>query len=392
MIEDDVAVLHTISGLHPHSGGTSRVVVDVTDALTEQPCMAITLLTQSLLNGATISSDSATVSRVVAMTSSRVSLTFGLPLLNRLKQIISTEKPSLIHNHGLWQPVNHWAASMARRHRIPLIMQPHGMLEPWALEHKGYKKRIAMAMFQRSDLKEAKVLVATSSIEHENIRRLGFQQPIAVIPNGLKIVVKSKSDVVESQQLNRVRNVLFLSRVHPVKGVLNLVHAWAKVEPQGWKLLIAGPDESGHIKDVLNAVKQLRIGDSVEYLGEIGDERKSAIYRSADLFVLPTFSENFGVVVAEALAHGLPVITTRGAPWSDLETYCCGWWVEIGVDPLVKALREGMELSDETRSQMGERGRQYAQRYNWEGIAEQTAAVYKWVLGIGSAPKCIRHH
>ena len=128
----------------------------------------------------------------------------------------------------------------------------------------------------------------------------------------------------------------------------------------------------------------------MEYLGEVDGEAKTRAYLDADVFVLPTFSENFGVVVAEALAHGLPVITTRGAPWADLETYGCGWWVDIGVEPLVQALREAMALSDDERRAMGERGRDYVRRYDWDNIGQQTIDVYRWVLGQGPQPDCVR--
>ncbi len=106
--------------------------------------------------------------------------------------------------------------------------------------------------------------------------------------------------------------------------------------------------------------------------------------------MLPTFSENFGVVVAEALAHGLPVITTQGAPWADLPAFGCGRWIPIGVEPLAEALREAMALSDAERAAMGERGLQYVRRYDWAAIAEDMAAVYRWVLGRGDRPDCVR--
>jgi glycosyltransferase involved in cell wall biosynthesis len=136
-------------------------------------------------------------------------------------------------------------------------------------------------------------------------------------------------------------------------------------------------------------VGELGIEKAVEYVGSVDGEQKSAMYRDADLFVLPTFSENFGVVVAEALAHGVPVITTRGAPWADLEIYGCGWWVDIGVPPLEQALRDAMSLSDDERRMMGARGREYVRRYDWDTIARQTAEVYRWVLDQGDKPECV---
>ena len=253
--------------------------------------------------------------------------------------------PALVHSHGVWHPANHWAAQAARAWGVPLIIHPRGMLEPWALGQKPLKKRLALALFQRRDLESARAFVATSEMECEGLRRFGLKQPVAVIPNGVDFDDAAASDLGGARRQDGERIALFLSRVHPKKGVLELVQAWGQVAPAGWRLRIAGPDEGGHWGQVERLVRQLGLGARVEYLGPVEGARKAALYREADLFVLPTFSENFGVVVAEALAHGLPVITTRGAPWADLETYGCGWWIEVGVEPLVVALREAMALT-----------------------------------------------
>ena len=385
----EVSVLHTTAGLHPRSGGTSRVVVDLTDALAQQHDFHITLLTQSRAGDDFLSNATAQVDRVVAESGSRFALGLGLPFRNELERVIEVGGASLIHNHGLWLPVNHWAIDAGRRYRIPVIMQPHGMLEPWSLKHKAFKKRIAMALFQRRDLVTSEMMIASSSVEYENVRKLGFRQPVAIIPNGVELAAHGNTDDAAPAPLDRERTVLFLSRVHPVKGLLNLVQAWARIAPLGWKLRIAGPDEGGHLEKVLGTVRRLGMNDSVEYMGEANSERKSALYRRADLFVLPTFTENFGVVVAEALAYGVPVITTRGAPWGDLITQGCGWWVDIGVAPLEQALREAMSLSDDERRMMGARGREYVRRYDWGTIARQTAEVYRWVLDQRDKPECV---
>lgn len=270
-----------------------------------------------------------------------------------------------------------------------MVIHPRGMLEPWAISEKFLKKRLAMTLFQRKDIDSAKVLVATALSECENIRRLGFRQPIAVIPNGVKLALLG--DVIPQPSFlnENFKTALFLSRVHPKKGLLNLIRAWSNLSPENWRLCIAGPNEGGHLDEVMSLARQLGIQDFIEYVGEVDGDQKDALYRSCDLFVLPTFSENFGVVVAEALSHGLPVITTHGAPWSDLEVYGCGWWVEIGIDPLQEALRKAMALSDEERHAMGARGKEYVRRYNWEDIAKQTIEVYRWILGKGDQPQCV---
>ncbi len=384
-----LTVMHVVAGLHPSSGGPSRTVVQLADALASRPDVDITLVSQTLEGDPVVASGVSAVDRRMAASSSPWAIRLALPIRQELKRMLSGRHPSVVHSHGLWNPANHWASRAARCHGIPLVVHPRGMLEPWALQHKAWKKRVGMALYQRQDLESANVLIATSSFEYENIRKLRLQQPIALIPNGVALASSHSVEHEPHRDLGRARNVLFLSRVHPKKGLLNLIQAWADLAPRNWQLLIAGPNEGAHLDQVMARARQLGIHESVDYLGEVDGEQKSAIYRDADLFVLPTFSENFGVVVAEALAHGVPVITTRGAPWADLETHRCGWWIDIGVDPLVETLRTAMALSDEERRAMGVCGQEYVRRYDWGGIAQDTAAVYSWILGDAQRPACV---
>jgi glycosyltransferase involved in cell wall biosynthesis len=140
---------------------------------------------------------------------------------------------------------------------------------------------------------------------------------------------------------------------------------------------------------VSRLIAGLGLGATVEYLGKVEGEEKAAAYRAADLFVLPSFSENFGVVVAEALAYGLPVITSRATPWAELEAHACGWWIDTGVKPLAEGLRAATCLDDAERRAMGARGRLLAQRYDWDRIATQTLGLYRWLLGDGVRPECV---
>ena len=389
-MNNDIPVLHAIAGLHARSGGPSRVVVNVTNALAQTDNLSVTLLTQSKSGDDGIASNAVGVNRVVAESSSTWKLALGLPFRGALRGIIKTNRPALLHNHGLWLPLNHWVSSLCRKHCIPVIVQPHGMLMPWALDHKAWKKQLAMVLYQRHDLSTARLLVATAPSEYENLRAFGLRQPIAIIPNGVSFSVPDTTKPPIKSAEKKRRTVLFLGRIYPVKGLINLIDAWAQTSVDGWRLKIAGPDEGGHLADVLTRVQQAGLTDSVEYVGAVDGDAKSQLFRSADLFVLPSFTENFGVVVAEALAHGVPVITTRGAPWQDLRTYKCGWWIDIGVEPLASALRAAMKLTDADRQAMGLRGRDYVRRYDWDDIAAQTVDVYRWVLGQGDKPDCVQ--
>lgn len=381
-----LTVFHTIADLRVQSGGTSKAVVDLTDALAQQPAIQPVLLSQALQGESALPSLNPNVQRLIARTHSLNALRLGWPLRHALHNLIKDREFSLIQNHGLWLPVNHWVSRFAHKHRIALIAQPHGMLEPWAMNHKAWKKRLAWNLYQCRDLESAAVLHATAEQEAESFRQLGLRPPIAIIPNG--------TDLPEwrdrAYPKGTPRKMLFLSRIHPVKGLLNLVQAWQIVKPTGWKMIIAGPDEGGHQKIVEAAIQQAGLQEDFEFTGSVYGDDKEALYRSADVFVLPTFSENFGLVVAEALACGVPAITTKGAPWQGLHTHRCGWWIDIGVEPLVAALREATTLPPDTLRDMGRRGRAYVERdFGWPGIAQQMLSVYRWVLGQGDKPDCV---
>ena len=139
---------------------------------------------------------------------------------------------------------------------------------------------------------------------------------------------------------NDRRTMLFLSRIHPKKGLLNLVRAWHAAAPgKEWRLVIAGPDEGGHLAELKQLVHQLGLQLQVTFPGEIANEEKWAFYAAAEICVLPSFSENFGLMVGEALVAGTPVIATTGTPWAELQAHGCGWWVEPTIGGLCAAIR-----------------------------------------------------
>jgi glycosyltransferase involved in cell wall biosynthesis len=367
----------------------SRAVPELTDAIAGLGGVRIAIISQGWRGEPVVASSHPSVTQSVAETRSGALLAMGVPFRRALGRMLTTARPAIIHDHGLWLATNHHAARFARVHRIPFVVQPHGMLEPWALGYRGAKKRAAMRLYQRADLESARVLVVTSEAEGENLRRIGLAQPLAVIPNGVGAELLAAAPPAAAGRRDGRRNVLFLSRIHEKKGLLNLVRAWARLRVRDWELRLAGPDDVGHLNEVLQLARELGVSDAVRYLGVLEGEQKTALYRQADLFVLPTFSENFGLVVAEALACGVPVITTRGAPWADLERLGCGWWIDVGVEPLVRALDTAMALTVEERAAMGERARVLARRFDWRSIAGQMQAVYKWILKDGPRPACV---
>jgi glycosyltransferase involved in cell wall biosynthesis len=185
---------------------------------------------------------------------------------------------------------------------------------------------------------------------------------------------------------------LFLGRIHPVKGVDVLLRAWQAVQDRApdWELHIVGPDEGGYSSEVRSLASSLGL-KRVTFAGPVYGADKVDCYRRADLFILPSRSENFGMTVAEALAQGVPAVVSKAAPWAGLETRGCGWWVGAGDGPLAECLRSVLALPPTELRVFGMRGRAWMERdYSWARVGEMMHDTYRWLVGGGSPPGCVR--
>ena len=374
-------VLHVIPGLSRESGGPSRSVQGLVAGLhatgIETWLMALVKGEEPWVNGVThfINGEA-------------------------FEAVVERIRPDIVHLHCIWSLALHRCAVICRKKNIPYVIAPRGMLEPWSLRQKWLKKRVARFLYQDRDLKCAAALHATAESEAEQFRRLGFKNQVIVSPNGVNVprsVVSRQSLVVSGE---RLRRILFVSRMHPKKGVMELVEAWNKLVVSGQLLVasgwvcelvytVSGDLEREYEAKVKARVKELGLEDRVVFTGALNDDEKWAAYARADVFVLPTYSENFGIVVAEALWAGVPVITTKGTPWGELETAKCGKWIDMpseGSNPsawpaLVAALREMMSLSDDERRQMGANGRRLVEeKYTWGAVVKEMVKGYESVV------------
>lgn len=288
--------------------------------------------------------------------------------------------PDILHDNGIWLPHNHRLAALAKQRRIPRVVSTRGMLEPWALKHKKWKKTIAWLVYQRRDLASADCHHATAEGEARNIQSLGLDVPVSMIPNGVDLP-KATPISTGSRLESGWRTALFMGRICPVKGLPMLVDAWAKVRPSGWKLHIADPDEGGHRLEVEHAITAAALDETVSFLGPLETQAKQVAFSEADLFVLPSHSESFGMVIGEALAHKLPVLTTTAAPWPILRDRKCGWCVDPSVAGLAEGLRQATSCDYDTLRAMGQRGqRLVAKEFGWARIAKQFVEVYEALL------------
>ena len=215
---------------------------------------------------------------------------------------------------------------------------------------------------------------------------IGIRQPVAIIPHGVDMPEGSKKrDECNEQSGLRF---LFLARLHPAKGLDMLLRVWARVEAAhpATSLEIVGPDEGGHGAEMEKLAKDLRLR-SVRFVGPLVGAAKRAAFERADIYVLPTHSENFGLTVAESLSVGTPVICTKGAPWSGLEANACGWWIDRTEERLFQAIDDAHRMSPAALLNMGARGRDWIVRdFSWAEVARRMKDLYAWVLGEGGVP------
>lgn len=404
-------ILHIAPSIDPKSGGPTRSITGLCRALA-QSGEDVTLFVHSPAH------DLLNPSGVQFMKGHGAGIRTAI---EDTRDVLQRVKPDVVHLHGLWLPLNHFDLQLSKANGVPVVLSPRGMLDPWALAQKRIKKKIAWWLYQYRDLQRITAFHATAEMEKQNILGRGFTQPIFMVPNAVEV---PSNPMERSMETKTMHTALFLSRLHPGKGLLELAEAWAALKNDQawramgtWRMRVVGPDGYGHKAEVIERLKQLGIEADWTFVGEVDDCNKWTEYCAADLFVHPSHSENFGISIAEALSAGLPVITTKGTPWSELEncasarmsecanqradfseqkltnalmnsrtnefarTGRAGWWIDVGVKPLVEALKEALSLSDHERLSMGRNGQRLIEgKYTWSSVAKNMLEAYRRIL------------
>lgn len=303
----------------------------------------------------------------------------------QVEDFIIENKIDIIHYQGVWSPCYHKIAKIARKKNIAYIVSPRGMLEPWSLSQKKWKKKIAMWLYQKKDLEKAACIYTTAQMEKDHIEDLNLNVPTCIIPNGIEI----KDYPCRVSQLNIKKQVLFLSRIHKKKGIEILLRTWRNLykDYEGWTLVIAGNGENDYIDNLSSLIRKLYLSDSVSIIGPIFGTSKRNIYQESSLFCLPSYSENFGMVIAEAMSCGIPVITTRFCPWEILNATKTGWCIDLTPENLEYAMREAMDMNSDDLYSMGQRASILIdENFNYLNIARKTQKLYNWILNKSEKP------
>ncbi len=289
--------------------------------------------------------------------------------------------PCILHGHGIWRAINLFPLLIRGNAPCRMIWSVHGALSSWSMRAKRRRKLAFWRALQKPALERVHCFHATRAAEYEDIRRAGLRAPVAILPSGIDTPAFDGTP-------RKTKRIVFMSRLHPVKGLDLLLPAWktlARRFPE-WELVIAGPAHGDYGHSIRRLAAELQL-ERVEFVGEVSGREKTALLSEAGLFVLPSYSENFGVVVAEALAHGTPVVTTTATPWRELVSRDCGWWVAAEAEPLAAALSEALSLPQSRLTAMGREGRHWMREsLAWPMIASQMHTTYEWLLHGGSRP------
>lgn len=314
----------------------------------------------------------------------------------RMSDKLELDDYSVLHTQGLWMFPSVATSKWYKRTGRPYVVTPRGMLDSWALNNSGIKKRLALLAFENGHLQEASCIHALCESEYQSIRACGLRNPVCIIPNGIDgpgfDVSINEADAFWpcSEKV-----LVFLGRIHPKKGLVNLINAWLLLKRESsvlneWRLLIAGWDQESHQSE-LESLLPRATDVGIDFIGPKFGKEKDLLLRRADAFVLPSFSEGLPMSVLEAWSYSIPALITPQCNLPEGFQFGAALRIETNQDSIVDVLGNFVKMSEQKRTQMGVNGAALVKcSFGWEKVSLQMLNVYLWLLGKGERPECVR--
>ena len=295
-----------------------------------------------------------------------------------LRTALRAGTAEIIHHHSLWLRTLHYAHQAAIDQGARLVLSPRGMMSAWAWRHRGWQKKLARTFIHPGALAAVHGWHATSHEEEAEIRALGFKQPICVAPNGVhtpdltEVTLATEHWRAACPAVLHRPVALFYSRFHQKKRVIELIDLWLEHAPRDWLLLLVGIPQTYTAAMLENYVLRQSGGGRVQAFDGTG---RPPPYSVASLFLLPSHNENFGLVVAEAMAHGVPALVTDTTPWREINATQLGWCVPW--PDYASALATATSITPAALRERGTRARDWVLReYSWDKSARELATFY----------------
>lgn len=374
-------VLHVVRGM-ANSSGTTHIVGPLAAAQARQGA-AVSLYCVEKPSGPPVLPASELVdSRCFA--SSLLLDNPGMSISLARALTATTRRFDVVHVHAIWNFPSWWAMRCAHRSNVPYMVAPQGSLDPWALRQNRIGKYLYGAVTEARYLRRASRMQALTSKEAEQIRAFGVDAPAEIIPNGVDrelLNLTPRPDPVRFGLPAGCRTLLFLSRIHPKKGLDLLVEAAARVRRRlpELRIVVAGGDAgSGHLDRIREQCGENGLNDMFVFIGEVQGSEKLEVLASCDAFILPSYSEGLPVAAIEALGMGLPAIVTDQCNLPEVDEHEAGRVVRPDTGEIAGAIIELFAASDARRCTMRDNARELVRRkFTWEGIAKQTLDCYE---------------
>jgi glycosyltransferase involved in cell wall biosynthesis len=316
-----------------------------------------------------------------------------------LRRAFLAAEADISHLHALWTYNSIVIRQWARKWRKPYLITINGMLEKWAIRNSHWKKKIALALYERTCLSGAACIQVNSRAEYASARAFGLRNPICIIGNGIDLPCGEAATPSEPPWKHRIpqgrKILLYLGRLHPKKGLANLLKAWAQISQNrsgqlAWTLAIAGWDQTGHQRELENLASDLGLLSSVAFLGPQFGQAKASCYRNCDAFILPSLSEGLPMVILEAWSYGKPVLMTAECNLPEGFSAGAAMPIEPSADSISEGLRKISEMPDSEINAMGRAGLDLVKnRFTWPRAAAEIHSAYQWVLGRSPKPECV---